>query len=261
MMQQNHRILSVNTQTLISQRKERQNPIFYDNESNLAKQCLFAEQMYNQCPIINDDQLLNDIKKKLILEETLNYVDNYDKRLPVTPDSSDCEDNNHHNHQKNAFPSFGETINSKMSSITEITKELQLLNEDGNNILNNNNNNRNNNDFGIYNESDIYKQVTRFDKNKYLNGNDLIRNATKQSRKNRKKKRRERVRAKQQQQQQSLSGSNISSTGSNKRRRRRGGRKNKKHDHKYENDERNEDEIKCGNLVSYLEQIQTNRSY
>ena len=258
-MQQNHRIISIQHNTLITQRRKIENPVFYDDQTNLAKQCSFADKMYHNYSMIEDPDLLNNIKQKLIFEDTLNHNNNnFDGNLPVTPDSSDVEDNVNNNH----YPSFGQIKDTKITSITELTQKLELLNEDGINTLDNNDNQTK--DFGIYNENDIYKQVIRFDKNKYLNGEDLINmNEMKQFKTNKKKKRRKR-----QKQQHSVS-PQINMNGNKKRlKRRRGGRKNKKPNHRNDNNDndknenennrhRNEDEIECGKLVGYIKNIRT----
>ena len=266
-MQKNHCIVSIDYNTLISQRKKKENPVFYDDQTNLAKQCAFADKMYHNYSMIDDPDLLNDVKQKLIFEDTLNHNNNnLDGNLPVTPDSSDAEDNNNNKH----YPSFGQTKDTNITSITELTQKLELLNKDGMNTLDNSDNQIKH--FGIYNENDIYKQVIRFDKNKYLNGDDLINmNEMKQFKTNNKKRKRQ----KRQKHQHSVS-SQTNINGNKKRsRRRRGGKKNKKTHYKNDNNHHNnnnkkpyhrndkndphtnEDETECRKLVEYIKNIRS----
>ena len=192
-------------------------PYFYDEETDVAKRNHEIQELYANS-MIEDADLLRNIQLKAIQKSITNIQQNNNcdnDGLPITPDCSDDDDNNTNDHNNVEFG------------------EIKYWNHDDWN--------KDKNAFDMYCIDGIFKQMMMAPKNKYLDGNDLMKNAQ-ITNEQKNKKRRDSKNKKM---------INIQEN-TRRKRRRRGGKKNNKKNKKYL-DQRNEDEIKCGKLVSYIE--------
>lgn len=156
--------------------KPPQDAVFYDNESPLAKAC---QQFRRDCR--RNRWLEPSARRQLIYNAEKDFIRQTRRKqslhhtAPCTPPESD-EDIDSQTHSTS--PAFGVTKYHRPKGIMHATKDLQLLDEHGTNLLQNDVQLSDPTEFGIYTHSGIAEQALIVPDHPSICGDTIIDTAT-----------------------------------------------------------------------------------